>query len=154
MTITEPGIGYRFLLRVDGFELGAFTKIEGIAAKYEIHQIKEGGQNTFIHSLPGRVSYTNIKLTRPVDGMSTRLAAWFSAFQIELQTNGSLTTTGATVVALNGDEEPVAQWSLGGVFPVAYTGPSFQAGSANVLTETVELAHQGFWSEGVVSVGV
>jgi phage tail-like protein len=154
MTITEPGIGYRFLLRIDGYQLGAFTKLEGLSAKYEVREIKEGGQNTFIHSLPGRVSYTNVKLTRPVDGLSTKLASWFTSFQTQLQKQGRLDTTATTVIALNGDEQPVAQWSLSAAFPVAYTGPSFQSGSAAVLVETLELAHQGFWSDGFSPVPI
>ena len=149
MSITEPGVGYRFLLRVDGFMLGSFIKVEGLSAKYDVKTIKEGGQNTFSHSLPGRVTYTNIKLTRAVDGLSMTLAAWFTAFQTQLQMGGTLGTTGATIVAMNADEFPIAQWSVAGVLPVSYTGPTFQAGSATVLTETLELAHQGFWSEGM-----
>ena len=50
--MADPGIGYRFMVKVDGRQLGAFTKIDGLGAKYDVTTIKEGGENTFVHLLP------------------------------------------------------------------------------------------------------
>ena len=38
----------------------------------------------------------------------------------------------------------VAEWSLAGVIPVRWTGPSLSAESPKVAIETIELAHHGF----------
>jgi phage tail-like protein len=38
----------------------------------------------------------------------------------------------------------VATWSLAGVYPVRWTGPSLDVGSNQWATETLELSHNGF----------
>lgn len=142
--LPDPALGYRFYVTIDKEPLGVFTKVEGLGAKYEVLTIKEGGENGFIHSLPGRMSYDNLKLTRPVDADSGRIAAWFTEFKPELQTGGRVRFATASVTAYGADDQVVATWSFQGVHPITYSGPSFQAGSSNIVTETLELVHQGF----------
>jgi phage tail-like protein len=147
--MSDPAIGYRFVVTVEGHPLGVFTKMEGLGAKYEVLSVKEGGENGYVHALPGRLSFDNLKLTRPVDGSSGVIAAWFCECRSIMQTGGRLDrdVTGS-VSAYGPDDEVVARWDLDGIQPVSYSGPSFQAGSSNVLTETLELAHRGFTFAG------
>ena len=35
--------------------------------------------NAFVHQLPGRIKYTNVKLTRPVNADTAKIAAWFAS---------------------------------------------------------------------------
>ena len=35
--------------------------------------------NGFVHQLPGRIKYTNVKLTRPVNADTAKIAAWFAS---------------------------------------------------------------------------
>jgi phage tail-like protein len=142
--MSDPAIGYRFHVTIDKRPLGVFTKVEGLGARYDVLSIKEGGQNTFGHNLPGRLSFDNLKLTRPVDADSGRLAAWFSEFKEVLQSGGRLHQATASISAFGPDDQVVARWDLDGVHPVSYSGPSFQAGASSVLSETIEVAHHGF----------
>jgi phage tail-like protein len=50
----------------------------------------------------------------------------------------------ATITARTGDGDVVASWSLEGVIPVRWTGPSLNVDSPKVATETIEIAHHGF----------
>jgi phage tail-like protein len=138
----EPASSLRFDVRIDGMSIGSFSSIDGLAAEYEVKTYEEGGQNSFVHQLPGRLKYTNIKLTRPVDKSSKELAAWFSRLR---RGQGTKRQT-ATVVAFNDNREVVAECNLAGDYPDPYTGPSFSTDSAKVATETLELAHTGFLS--------
>lgn len=142
----DPAIGYLFAVKIEGQELGPFTKIAGLGAKYDVLTVKEGGENTFVHSLPGRVTYENLKLTRPVGSASRTLAAWFTEFQDKLSAASHYEPTTAAITAFGPDNAEAGMWSLTGVVPVSYSGPTFEAGSSNVLVETLELAHNGFWS--------
>jgi len=45
---------------------------------------------------------------------------------------------------------PVAGWSIGGVVPVRCTGPSLILETPKAATETLELAHTGFLSPGLL----
>jgi phage tail-like protein len=138
--MSDPGNALRFDFRLDGVEVASFTSVDGLTAEYVVKTYEEGGENGYIHQLPGRMKYTNVKLTRPVDKGSKALAAWFS----ELGKAQTLSRRTATVIAYNDNREVVAEWSLKDVYPVRYTGPSFSAENGKVITETLELAHNGF----------
>jgi phage tail-like protein len=150
----DPGVGYLFKVTIDGKHLGVFTKIAGINAKYDALPVKEGGENGFVHYLPGRVTYENIKLTRPVDGDSLSLAQWFSALSSNISAQMQTGRNAASITAFGPDGEAIVSWSFTGVFPLSYQGPSFQAGQSQILTETIELAHTGYLTERGSGEGV
>ena len=73
-SVTDPAIGLRFEVTVDGIDIGSFTGCEGLGAEYEVFEYQEGGENGYVHRIPGRLKYTPVKLTRPLDTRS-RMAA-------------------------------------------------------------------------------
>lgn len=131
-------LNMRFEFVVDGMELGAFTAVDGLGAQVDMEEYREGGENTYVHRLPGRISYTPITLSRPVDRHSGNLAAWFTTMQLQ-----PMPST-ATITAYDGNNEAVAFWNLANVYPARYTGPSFAVGSNEVAIEKIELSHDGF----------
>lgn len=141
---TDPGIGYVFRVTIDGEQLGVFTKLDGLSAKYEVEKVQEGGENGYVHHLPGRVTYENVKLSRPVDGGSANLAVWFSRLQTNVPNKQQTARNTASITAYGPHGKPLMSWNLRDVFPVSYKGPSFEAGQSKVLIETIELAHNGF----------
>ena len=54
----------------------------------------------------------------------------------------------AEIVVKNNDDKPVFTWTLRGVIPVRWQGPSLSVESPKVATETLELAHHGFLPKG------
>lgn len=134
----------RFDVRIDNIDLGCFTGIDGLTAQYEIKTYAEGGENGYVHQLPGRLSYGTVKLTRPIgpaeSQRGTPLTVWFRDFAKA----GALTTHTASIVAFDGNRTPLAQWNFDGVWPVKYAGPSFSTDSGKMATETFEFAHNGF----------
>jgi phage tail-like protein len=127
-----------FEVHVDGHDLGAFTGCDGLGVEVVVEQREEGGMNGFVHQLPGRIKYTNVKLTRPVNSDTVKIASWFASM------NGAVKRTQAEIIAKNHDANPVFTWTLAGVIPVRWTGPSLSVDSPKVATETLELAHHGF----------
>lgn len=128
-----------FWLTVDGVRLPSFTECSGLSAQYDVEEWVEGGQNGYVHQLPGRVRFTPITLTRFVDGASGGVAAWFSSVADLTQRFRT-----ARVSAVDPAGRPVAHWDLSEVFPSRYTGPTFSAGGTTAATESLELVHQGF----------
>ena len=51
--------------------------------------------------------------------------------------------TTAVITAKSWDNRVVAQWSLMGVLPVRWTGPTLNHDTPKVATETLEIAHHG-----------
>jgi phage tail-like protein len=138
----DPALSVCFTVTIDQHDLGAFMTCDGLALEVAVEQREEGGNNMFVHQLPGRIKYSNVKFTRPVNADSAKVRDWLASL-----TNG-VTRTTAEIVAMTSDGQPVASWGLTGVIPVKWQGPSFSFDSPKVATETLELAHHGFLSSG------
>ena len=141
MAIADPAdtaVSVYFEVHIDGYELGAFTGCDGLGCEIVIEPREEGGQNSYVHQLPGRIKYTNVKLTRPVTVETTKIAAWFAMM------NGIVRRTRAEIIVKNHDNNAVFAWVLTDVIPVRWTGPSLSVDSPKIATETLELAHHGF----------
>ena len=134
----EPALALRFSVQLGAHRLEHVTACEGLDATYEVEEYKEAGNREYVHKLPVRVTYTNVKLTRPVDADSGKIASWFS----EVRT--TLKRSTATIIACDGNNAEVARWELQGVWPVKYTGPKLSSSGTTAASETIELAHNGF----------
>jgi phage tail-like protein len=129
----------RFRVKLDGgADLGDWSKCDGLSVEYEVFEYKEGGENEFIHRLPGRAKYQNLKLTRPLNKDSEKVAQWIGSMKSQVRRET------AEVSALDTEGQPIATWSLEGVYPVKWSGPSLDIGNNSVATESLELAHNGF----------
>jgi len=134
-----PGQALRFRVRIDGEnDLGSWSKCDGLSVEYELKEYMEGGENTFVHKIPGRVKYQNIRLTRLINRDSAKVATWVTSLQ------ASVKRQTAEIAALDTKGDTIATWTLEGVYPLKWTGPSFDVGSNAAATETLELAHNGF----------
>lgn len=136
--MADPGLGLRFLVKIDGRSFGNWQKCDGLAVEYDVHEYKEGGENGYVHRLPGRVNYPNVKLTRPIDSGSASVSAWVASLQIRM------VPSTAQISVLDPTGASVATWTLTGVYPVRWTGPALDVASSQWATETLELSHNGF----------
>ena len=134
----DPAVALFFSVNITNYDLGVFTSCEGLGVEVAVKPLEEGGQNFYVHQLPGRMKYTNIKLSRPVNSDSAVVARWFASMA------SGVKKTDATITALTAHGRAIVSWNLLGVFPVRWTGPSFSTDSAKTVTETIELAHNGF----------
>jgi len=138
----DPVSTMNFAVTIDKVEIGAFTALDGLSAQYEVRTYAAGGENGFVHKLPGRLTYGTVKLTRPVGWRTQELVAWFDAVA-----RGEATGAGtASVTALDPQRRPVVTWEFRSVWPVSYTGPSFTTEGGKAALEVFEFAHEG-WTE-------
>jgi phage tail-like protein len=135
---TDPAVTVCFSVTIDGRDLGAFTSCDGLGVEVEVEEKAEGGNNLFTHKLPGRMKYTNVKLSRVINKDTANVSKWFASM------GGTIKRTTAHIVARTQKGESVAKWDLQGVVPIRWTGPQMNVDSPKVATETLELAHHGF----------
>ena len=139
----ETALSPRFTVSIDGYgSLGCWTKCEGLSVEYEVFEYQEGGWNDYVHRLPGRRKYPNVKLTRPLDKDSQTVVKWVSGMVSKVQRQS------AEIAVLDANGEVVCRWNLAGVCPVKWTGPTLDAAGNQIANETLELAHNGFLSAG------
>ena len=138
--MTSVGLALRFDVRIDGVAVATFSGCSGLEARYEAFEWKEGGDNGTVVRLPGRLSYSTVRLTRAVDSDSGKLAAWFA------QQRQQPARHTAVIQLYDGNSKVVASWQLDRAWPVHYSGPTLGTGPTGnaVAVETLELSHQGF----------
>jgi len=142
MADEDPAISVCFEVSIDDDSLGVFNSCEGLGCEFVLEQREEGGNNSMVWQLPTRMKYTNVKLTRPIGADSAKLTKWFVGM-----VNGVKPTT-MVISAKSRFDEKVAEWSLVGVVPVRWTGPSLNFDTVKVATETLEVAHHGILPPG------
>ncbi len=133
------GLSLSFKVTLDDqTDLGSWTKCEGLTVEYDVQEVKEGGNNDHIHRLPGRAKYQNLKLTRPIDKDTQKVAAWLASVASDPKRST------AEIAVLDGGGSTVASWRLQGIYPVRWTGPTLDTGTNAVALEVLELVHNGF----------
>jgi phage tail-like protein len=141
--ISDPALSLYFHVKVDDVDLGTFTSVEGLGVEVDIEKKEEGGNQFFVHQIPGRLRYTNIKLTRVINGDTQKVANWFAGMA------SGVKRSNAQIIAKSAfGDRTVAQWGLLNAVPVRWTGPRLSAETTTVATESLELAHHGFFEPG------
>jgi phage tail-like protein len=133
----DPAVSIAYKVTVDGFiPLGIWTKIEGLGMEYQVTEYREGGVNGYVHKIVGPAKFTNVRLSRPVDSTSPLLMTWLQSNMMAVVPQ----TMAITACTAAGEE--ITTWSLVGVVPVKWSGPSLDIMSNQVATETLEVAYQ------------
>jgi phage tail-like protein len=144
----DTPISSTFLVDVDGEAVGRFLEVSGLEVTIDVEEIEEGGQNHFVHKLPGRMKWPNITLKRGVT-QTDNLLTWMrkSSGEDFEGANKKLTRSTLGITMLSSAGKALRTWSVEGAFPVSWKGPSFASSDDDVLTEELEIAHHGFRAE-------
>jgi phage tail-like protein len=134
-----------FLFEVDGVEIGRFMEVSGLEVEVKVEELEEGGQNSFVHRLPGRMSWPNIRLKRGITQNDT-LLEWLNKSSGEKFAAGGnrLARSTAAITLLGPSGTRLRTWSFDGAFPVKWTGPQFATSSTDMAVEELEITHHGF----------
>jgi phage tail-like protein len=130
---SDPFPNYSFCVLVDGFEAAQFSECSGLEMTVKFDEVREGGENGFVHKLPGRIEYGNLVLKHgfPRGGELHKWCLRPNRRKVTVQLMNQKTRT------------PVMQWVFDGAYPVKWSGPSFKASENAIAIETLELAHRG-----------
>lgn len=140
-----------FVFEVDGVEIGRFMEVGGLEVEVGVEEVHEGGENNYVHKLPGRMTWPNITLKRGITQNDT-LLAWLNKSSGEQFTaNGNKLTRSTAAITLIGPKaERLRAWEFDGAFPVKWKGPEFAAGSTDMAVEELEITHHGFRAKPLV----
>jgi phage tail-like protein len=134
----DPGLSVYFLVDIDAINLGSWATCSGLGVSMSHEQRTETNMGFFQNHLPGGVEYGNITFSRPCSGGSKDIVSWLNSFSLLPM------PTVAEITCLDPAGKKLSSWSLWGVIPVKWTGPSFDAANLKVAEEQLEIAYQGF----------
>ena len=135
----------KFLFEVQGLEIGRFIEVSGLSVEVEVEPLEEGGENEFVHKLPGRMTWPNIVLKRGITN-SDNLFEWLAKSSGDgfASQGNKLERRSASITLLGLDGTRLRVWEFSDAFAVKWTGPSFDASGPDVASEELEIAHHGF----------
>ena len=121
-----------FLFEVDGLTIGSFMEVSGLKVDINVEDVEEGGENGFVHHLPGRMKWPNISLKRGVT-QTDNLFTWLNKSSGEqfASAGNKLTRSTAAITLIGPSGARLRAWE-------------FAAESTSAATEQLEIAHHGF----------
>jgi phage tail-like protein len=133
-----------------GLVLGGFTECTGLDASLQVEDYMEGGENTYVHKFPSRITWGNITLKRGIT-LSEDLWNWHFSF-----VQGKGTRRDGLIVLQNELQMPIKTWIFKRGLPLKWSGPALTAASSAVAIETLEIAHEGvkLYSPGVAAASL
>jgi phage tail-like protein len=125
-----------FKVSVPGLTIGTFRNCNGLSMEFDVFEWAEGGNNEFVHHLPGRMRYPYLTLSSGMtDDLAMQTWFWKTREQAELKE--------VTIELQTQDGQTKRAWSFADAFPVRWTGPGIAADATALSIETLEIAHSG-----------
>jgi phage tail-like protein len=135
--VREGQPAFRFYVEVDKEWQAVFTELSGLGIEMAIEDVEEGGNNEFVHRLPGRCKVGTLTLKRGIT-VSNEFCKWSMDVA-----RGIVTRKHVSVVMYDALGNVAMQWDFDNAYPIKWSGPQFKADDTAVAIETVELAHEG-----------
>jgi phage tail-like protein len=141
---TTPYGAFNFLVNLNGpigedQPLGGFSDVSGLSAEITIAEYRNGNDRpNHVRKVAGIHKVGDVTLKRGLVN-STDLWEWIT--QTQLQSVAAKRTVVITLQDEGGN--PVQKWTLGGVLPMKYTGPTLAAkGGGDVAMEELVLSSE------------
>jgi phage tail-like protein len=136
-TAIQAHPGCRFYVAIEGIPQAVFAEASGLAVEMAVEEVEEGGNNEFVHRMPGRSKVSNLTLKRGISNSNE-----FLKWSLEVA-QGKLTRRNLSVIVYNPDGTELMRWNYANAYPVKWTGPQFKSDDTANAIETLELAHEG-----------
>src|SRR5687768_3176094 len=149
MDRTTPYSAFNFLVAIDEGHpaeepLGGFSDVSGLSTEFTMAEYRYGNdKEEHVRKVPGVHKVGDVTLKRGVVN-STDLWAWVE----QVRDKGPEAKRTVVITMLSEAAMPVQSWTLRGVVPMKYTGPTFAAkGGGDVAMEELVLAAEGVYFE-------
>ncbi len=136
----EIHASFRFTVNIDGMSYAAFTECTLPSLQVETQDIKEGGQNEYVHRLPMRIKAGSITLRHGI----TRDAEMLKWYLQVLNGDIAKATRTVEVIMYGADLKTLATWTFERAYPIKWSGPTLKTDDRALAIEVLELAHHGF----------
>ena len=133
----DPYSAYNFLVEIDGIIAGGFTEVSGMSIQTEVERKMFGGENDREYTFIKSTKYTDITLKHGLTDLDL-LWSWYDNV-----IKGKVERKNGSIYLLDHAGLPAMWWDFYEAYPIKWEGPSFNASSSTVATETLVLTHGG-----------
>src|ERR687884_20030 len=136
-----PFVGFHFLVLFEIFPQVPndfrFQEVTGLNVDVNLDTYNEGGENRFMHRLPGRTKYSDLVLKR---GMT--LVSGVTAWLIDAIENFNYQPTNMLISLLNENHLPVSSWYVANAIPIKYDVTGLNAEQNQIVIESMTLRYE------------
>ena len=136
-----PLTGFHFLVVFEIFPQlpndFRFQEVTGLTTDVNLDTYNEGGENRFVHRLPGRTKYADLVLKR---GMT--LVSGVAAWCLDAIENFNYQPTNLLVSLLNEQHLPVSSWYVVNAIPIKYDISGLHAEQSKIVIESITLRYE------------
>jgi len=138
----DPLRAYNFKLLINNVTEGHFTSVAGLGVQAERIAYREGGNNSVVRAIPGRVTYAAVTLRYGLTA-SEELWSWLMS-----AVEGRVSRRNVSIVMLDSSgSTEVLRWNLINAWPQEWFGAPLDAMSQELAIESLVLAHEGLLRE-------
>lgn len=141
-----PPASFYFDVNISGFtgeKDTAFQEVSGLEMKLDVEEIIDGGENRFVHKIPGKTRYPNLVLKRGFMVEDSELGRWCKeTFEGDLQE--AIKTRDIEIRLLDEQMNVLSSWTLVNAWPVKWAISQFNAQQNAFSVESLEFAYQYF----------
>jgi len=134
--------GFYFKVSFIGFEdkeiEAKFQEVSGIQAEIETEDIREGGENRYVHHLPKGAKFPNLVLKRALHALPSHIVKWAE----DAIYNFDFRLHQIVVSLLNKEGKPVKSWKFIDVYPVKIQISDLNAKENSLVIETLEMVYK------------
>jgi len=117
-----------------------FQEVSGIKTRMDVEEVREGGENRFVHKLPKQIKPDNLVLKTAVQAKDASLVNWCKE-TLESDFSKSIKLMDVHVMLLNHEGQSLMHWHVHNAYPVSWEIGAFQSTKNEVAIETLELAY-------------
>lgn len=134
-----------FMFEVVDVQIGAFREVSGLAVNLDMETFAEGGQNSYMHKVPGRMVWADITFKRGITNTDA-LFEWFYQTSGEgfAKKSDKIIRRDGAISAYSMSGLRLREWTILGAVPISWKGPEFGHDKSQAMEEELVIAHQGF----------
>lgn len=132
----DPFRGFNFRVEIDGIQQAGFQEVSGLEASTPSVDYREGTDPKHVRKLPGLNTYAAITLKRGITS-SDELWQWRQTV-----IDGKTDRRNGSIVLIDEAGAEQLRWNFTNAWPSKWSGPSFNASSAAVAVESLEITHE------------
>ncbi len=119
----------------------SFSEVTGLKTSMQTIELQEAG-NPVKHSLPDKVTYSDLVLKRGIATMGSNIVQWCKK-TLDVPFAQRIETHTVIVDLLNPEGEPARSWTFYRAYPVSWETDSFSSTANKLSIETITLKHAG-----------
>lgn len=118
----------------------SFQSVSGLSVTVETEPFAEGGENRFVHEIPKGLKFSTLTLKRGLKLTPSVLSKWCE----DAYENFVFKPLDIIISLMDENHLPLHNWNIVGAYPIKYEISEFNAETAAVVIQTLELKYKYF----------